>query len=849
MLDAARQAGRIRLEIYPMAFIDAGSTAAANAFGCAAEAGFAPGYYAGLFGNPILRWSDDQLLALPAAVGATSTPAFAACVTGRTHAGWVDSINRGRRAARGHRHADRAGRRRGRRPDEVDARRPRDNDQPLMPTLLSIPSPSRAVWEIGGFPLRAYALCIIVGILVGMVIATRRWRARGGSSESLELVVAVAVPLGIIGARLYHVATDYHLYFGPGRNPVDALKIWQGGLGVWGAIAFGALGAWLVARRRQIRFPALLDAIAPGILVAQAIGRLGNWFNQELFGRPTTLPWALEIAPQYRPAGFEQFGTFHPTFLYELLWNLCRSRRAGLVGPAVPARPRQGVRALCDALHRGSILDRGAADRHRDRDRGLPSEQLHLADTLPGCAGLADLAGPQPPGAGGGRRGARADRMPPRRPRPHRRSRSPAEPASARARPDRAGNRTTGDPMKRIRLFHFDIKTYGNYGDTLLFEAVKQSFNGFAGGEAFEIYDSRPLRDPVGPALVNYINDNVDAVVVGGGGLFLRDTNPNQRSGWQWNISVDQLKRLKKPLILFSVGNNRFIDQADFAPPFSEHVNLTMEKSVFFGLRNTGSVETIKPYIAEANRDRVEYQPCPTTISSYLFPDLVKAEVDPARRLGLEMIVGKRQRAAGFVAESIYRDVITAVKRLQDEGWQIDSVPHARADMHFVEQAAREHLRMREIKLFGDRDGLYKGVEYFADLPYFLGTRGHAQMVPFGMGAIPISLLVHHKTGYFAQDLGHPDWAVDPRQDGLRRPALRRAARGRGAPDRAADRAGRGAGAVLSRHPGQPGGDLRAAHRRDGGSGAHALHAVRAAAGRAGVRGLAGPRQRGRAGP
>ena len=171
-----------------------------------------------------------------------------------------------------------------------------------MPTLLFIPSPSRAVWEMGGFPLRAYALCIIVGIIVGMIIATRRWRARGGSSDTLELVVAVAVPLGIVGARLYHVVTDYQLYFGPGRNPVDALKIWQGGLGVWGAIAFGVLGAWLVARRRQVRFPALLDAVAPGILVAQAIGRLGNWFNQELFGRPTTLPWGLEIDPQYRPA-------------------------------------------------------------------------------------------------------------------------------------------------------------------------------------------------------------------------------------------------------------------------------------------------------------------------------------------------------------------------------------------------------------------------------------------------------------------------------------------------------------------------------------------------------------------
>jgi prolipoprotein diacylglyceryl transferase len=189
-------------------------------------------------------------------------------------------------------------------------------------TVLSIPSPSTGVWHIGAFPLRAYALCIIAGIIVAMIIATRRWQARGGTADSMELMVVVGVPFGIVGARLYHVITDYELYFGPGRQPLDALKIWQGGLGVWGAIAFGLLGGYLVARRRKIAFPAVLDAIAPAILVAQAIGRLGNWFNQELFGRPTTLPWALEIAPQYRPVGYGQFATFHPTFLYEMLWNL-----------------------------------------------------------------------------------------------------------------------------------------------------------------------------------------------------------------------------------------------------------------------------------------------------------------------------------------------------------------------------------------------------------------------------------------------------------------------------------------------------------------------------------------------
>ena len=187
---------------------------------------------------------------------------------------------------------------------------------------LFIPSPATGVWHLFGVPIRAYALCIIAGIVLGGLIASRRWRARGGTADTLELVIAVGIPCGIVGARLYHVITDYQLYFGPGRNPVDALKIWNGGLGIWGAVAGGVLGGYFVARRHQVRFPALLDAVAPGLAVAQAIGRLGNWFNQELFGRPTTLPWGLEIDEQHRPLGYEEYATFHPTFLYELLWNL-----------------------------------------------------------------------------------------------------------------------------------------------------------------------------------------------------------------------------------------------------------------------------------------------------------------------------------------------------------------------------------------------------------------------------------------------------------------------------------------------------------------------------------------------
>ena len=188
--------------------------------------------------------------------------------------------------------------------------------------LASIPSPTRNVWHLGPLPVRAYALCIIVGIVVAVWLATRRFVARGGNADHVWDVAAWGIVLGIVGARLYHVITDHQLYFGPGKIWYHAFFIWDGGLGIWGGVALGAVGGYLVARRRKIRFWALADALAPGVAVAQAIGRLGNWFNQELFGKPSTLPWALQIAPEYRPDGYTQYATFHPTFLYELIWDL-----------------------------------------------------------------------------------------------------------------------------------------------------------------------------------------------------------------------------------------------------------------------------------------------------------------------------------------------------------------------------------------------------------------------------------------------------------------------------------------------------------------------------------------------
>ena len=202
-------------------------------------------------------------------------------------------------------------------------------------TLAAIPSPTHSVWQLGPLPIRAYALCIVVGIVVCIWFTDRRFQARGGAPGDVLDIAVWAVPFGIIGGRIYHVITTPRPYFGAGGDPLRAFAIWEGGLGIWGAIALGAVGAWIACRRKGIPLRVFADALAPGLLIAEAIGRLGNWFNNELYGSPTDLPWGLTIhefsngravvGPDGRAV---VLGTFQPTFLYELLWCLAA---AGLV--------------------------------------------------------------------------------------------------------------------------------------------------------------------------------------------------------------------------------------------------------------------------------------------------------------------------------------------------------------------------------------------------------------------------------------------------------------------------------------------------------------------------------------
>jgi prolipoprotein diacylglyceryl transferase len=196
-------------------------------------------------------------------------------------------------------------------------------------TLAVLPSPTQGVWELGPLPIRAYALCIVAGIVAAILLTEKRWVARGGAPGDVLDISVWAVPFGIVGGRLYHVLSSPRPYFGEGGHPLRAFAIWEGGLGIWGAIALGGVGAWIACRRRGIPLPAFADALAPGLLVAQAIGRFGNWFNNELYGSRTDLPWALRIYEWSNGAAVRAtdgapvvLGFFHPTFLYELLWNL-----------------------------------------------------------------------------------------------------------------------------------------------------------------------------------------------------------------------------------------------------------------------------------------------------------------------------------------------------------------------------------------------------------------------------------------------------------------------------------------------------------------------------------------------
>jgi prolipoprotein diacylglyceryl transferase len=213
--------------------------------------------------------------------------------------------------------------------------------------LLSIPSPDSGTVDLGPFTIHMYGLTLLVAILACVWITGRRWVARGGDWDLIFRCAVWGVAFGIVGARLYHLITSWDEvpdeWWGP-------FAIWKGGLGVWGGVFLGVLAGYVVARRAGVDAWLLADCLAPGLLVAQGIGRFGNWWNQELFGKPTDLPWGLEIDPENRPLQYLDSETFHPTFLYEAIWDFAAAAALVLVGRRFKIRP-PGLFALYVLLY------------------------------------------------------------------------------------------------------------------------------------------------------------------------------------------------------------------------------------------------------------------------------------------------------------------------------------------------------------------------------------------------------------------------------------------------------------------------------------------------------------------
>lgn len=219
-------------------------------------------------------------------------------------------------------------------------------------TLAYIPSPTISQFSIGPVTIHIYALCILMGIVLAVWITTTRWKKLGGNFDQVLDITLVSVPAGIIGARLYHIITTPERFFGPDGDWAEMFRIWNGGLGIWGGVLFGALAAWAWCRHKHYPMALLADAIAPGLLVAQAVGRLGNWFNQELYGAPTTLPWGLKLNMEGTAIGHSEqcydgatcpSGTlFHPTFLYEMIWNLIGSAIIVYIGSKAMKKLKAG---------------------------------------------------------------------------------------------------------------------------------------------------------------------------------------------------------------------------------------------------------------------------------------------------------------------------------------------------------------------------------------------------------------------------------------------------------------------------------------------------------------------------
>lgn len=323
-----------------------------------------------------------------------------------------------------------------------------------------------------------------------------------------------------------------------------------------------------------------------------------------------------------------------------------------------------------------------------------------------------------------------------------------------------AGPRLARLPLPAVGpkyLTHFGAHVPGNAGDTLLLQAVRDVFDHVQGRNRWRL---EPLWDEVTPQVVQRLNTQARGIVIGGGGLLLRDTNPNAHSGWQWHCPTDLMRQITTPIVVFAIGYNRFRGQEEFAPVFRESVTQLVSQSAFFSLRNQGSIRALRDYLPSQLHEKILYQPCPTTVLRYFYPvyESVPFGEGPPR-LALNIAFDRHQLRFAGREDEILTAVAQSMRRAADQGWQIHLALHSRDDDHVIPWLLRERVPYQTATLIGRPVG--EILAFYKQISLSVGMRGHSQMIPFGLGSPILSLISHDKLRYFLEDIGHEEWGVD----------------------------------------------------------------------------------------
>jgi SAM-dependent methyltransferase/polysaccharide pyruvyl transferase WcaK-like protein len=308
-----------------------------------------------------------------------------------------------------------------------------------------------------------------------------------------------------------------------------------------------------------------------------------------------------------------------------------------------------------------------------------------------------------------------------------------------------------------IPLVHVGVHGLGNAGDVMLLVAVRKLFdmvNGSCNWSLEHVYSE------VSPEIIRRINNEMKGLVIGGGGLFLPDTNRNQRSGWIWNCSIEQLRNIRIPIFVFAVGYNRFREQEDFNPIFSSNIQELVERSAFFGLRSRGSIRNLSHYLNQTLVPKLVFQPCPTTLLKYLYPQYMEmTSRDTTKRLSLNVAFDRRKLRFGDLEDGILQSIASTMKWANNHGWEIYLAIHVSTDAQVIPWLIRHGVIFKEVNLATQP---YQAIlEFYSKMHLSIGMRSHSQLIPFGLGKPIISVISHDKLSFFLDDIDHPEWGVD----------------------------------------------------------------------------------------